>query len=76
MDTLYSIETSTNDKIKSLRKEGLAQQSHNQDSGDGRRRRGILAQLFSWITGMKRTGAGSYSGEAKETGRIERLHQA
>jgi len=49
MDTLYSMEKLTEDKIKGLRNEGLAQQAHqlrkNKSAGAG----SIVSHILDWI---------------------------
>ncbi len=50
MDTLYSIETSTKEKINKLRKEGMAEQALRQGAGKSEQKRGIFSGLFAWMS--------------------------
>jgi hypothetical protein len=50
MDTLYSMEKLTDDKIKGLRNEGQAQQAHQPRNNQGAGVGSIISRFFAWIS--------------------------
>jgi hypothetical protein len=51
MDTLYSMEKLTEDKIKGLRNEGLAQQAHQPRRKNTNPAGGMIGRILTWISG-------------------------
>lgn len=49
MDTLYSMEKLTEDKIHTLRNEGLAQQEHQLRGDMGVKTGGVIGRFLAWI---------------------------